>query len=94
MSDNTDSPPSSKPASEAFNVSNVIEGAVKTLFESTKAATMAAVENSKDKIEMGQDLISDGVSKSVSLIKKHPIESAVVGFALGCIVGNLLRRRD
>ena len=94
MPDNIDSPPPAKSPTDAGNVSNVIEVAVKTLFESTKTATMAAIENSKDKIEMGQDLLKDGVSKSVDLIKKYPIESAVAGFALGCLVGNLLRRRN
>ena len=91
MSDNVES---AQTANTAPDTSKVVGEVVKTLFESTKAATLSAIENSKDGIEIGQGLISDGVSKTVTLIKKYPIESAVAGFAAGCLVGLLLRRRD
>jgi hypothetical protein len=91
MQDNTTSAGST---SGATDLSDAVEQTIKTIFESTRSAALAALENSKDKLELGQDLMADGVDRSVSLIKKYPLEAAVASFALGCLIGSFLRRRD
>lgn len=47
-----------------------------------------------DAAEMAEDALAKGVKKSSSLIKKYPLESALVCFGVGIVAGMFLRNRD
>lgn len=74
-----------------------VEATVKTIFETTRAATSKALKATQEKIEdtyeENEDAINQGVRHSLDLIKRYPLESAVACLGVGFLLGKLLGRQ-
>ena len=74
-----------------------VEATVKTIFETTRAATSKALKATQEKIEEAyeenEDAINQGVRRSVDLIKQYPLESAIACLGVGFLIGKLLGRQ-
>ena len=55
----------------------------------------AKIKETADQVLNGaNDVFGNALKKGAELIKKHPVESMVAGFGIGCLVGLLLQRRN
>lgn len=68
---------------EFAGAAKVVQDAAEQLIQFSRGAASDA-----------EDVLASGVKKSSSLIKKYPLESALVCFGVGVIAGMLLKNRD
>lgn len=85
-------------AAEAINdFSKDVEATVKTIFETTRAATSKALKATQEKMEEtyeeNEAAINQGVRRSLDLIKQYPLESAIACLGVGFLIGKLLGRQ-
>lgn len=91
MKEETSTPPASDPMAD---ISKSVEQTVKSLFDTTLSAASKALQGSSETFEDGKQLVNQGVQRGVSLVRKYPLESAVVCLGVGYLVGRLVSKRD
>ncbi len=64
----------------------VIAEAVEKLTGSKEAA--------ENMIHSAEEMFTEGVKKGTDFIKKHPVESAAIGFGIGCLIGAWISKRN
>lgn len=63
-------------------------------FESViEQAARQVSEKAEDAIDQAQDIFSEQLHQGKRFFKKHPIESMLIGFGVGCLVGICLTRK-
>lgn len=75
------------------NVTKKISDATKGMQDSAKKAFGEVGDAAKENFESAEELIGKGVKRTVDLIGKHPVESALVCFGIGCLIGAWLKGR-
>jgi ElaB/YqjD/DUF883 family membrane-anchored ribosome-binding protein len=64
------------------------------LLENSREFAEDTLDKAKDAYEDVEDSISLGIKKGRRMIKKYPLESALVGVAVGFILGVVLSKRN
>jgi len=87
--------PAHSPAMEGLaDAAKVVQDATEHLIQFSRDTAESAGEGVKDKAKMAEEALASGVKKSTQLIKKYPLESALVCFGVGVLAGMILKNRN
>lgn len=75
------------------DLSAKVEETVRTIFEATRTAASRALKTSAETFEDSEELVQAGVQRSLTLVRKYPLESAVACLGIGFVVGKLLSNK-
>jgi len=82
------------PMDELAGAAKIVQSAAEQLVEFSRSTAKDAGVEIKETAKIAEDVLASGVKKSTSLIKKYPLESALVCFGVGVVAGMLLKNRD
>ena len=72
----------------------VVQETAEHILEFSRGAAASTEEGLKEKAVLVEKTLASGIKTSTDLIKKYPLESALVCFGVGCLVGSWLKNRD
>lgn len=75
-------------------LNSAAEQTARRVLEKTRNATSHALEVASVKMERGQEIFNKGAQRSVDLLRRYPVESAVACLGAGFLVGKFLNRKN
>ncbi len=87
--------PKSAPQTDGLDgAAKIVQDAAEKLIQFTRETAGDLNSGVKEKAELVENALAAGVKNTTSLIKKYPLESALVCFGVGVMAGMLLKNRD